>query len=300
MRKKMENTNWHYKNIEFAVEQTVFMSELLMSQYPEICNNLIRIFEKHHINYSFIKETKDIWCRDYMPVQIESGKFIQFRYDPSYLKGKKEWEDSRSDVEDIRAKNDWLKKLDVTSSNINLDGGNVLICEDRAILSDRIFSENPNYDKDTLIEELSTLLECKDIIIIPALKSKDEDFTGHVDGMVRFVNRNTILGNERRTNEYKYMREGLQNAIDKYNLTYIDMPFFEDKDPKHPDSAIGIYVNYLEVNNLIVLPIFNREEDEHAIEILQKAFPSKQIEIIDYNDIAKEGGLLNCTTWVVK
>ena len=271
-----------------------------MSQYPEICNNLIRIFEKHHINYSFIKETKDIWCRDYMPVQIESGKFIQFRYDPSYLMGKKEWEDSRSDVEDIHAKNDWLKKLDVTSSNINLDGGNVLICEDRAILSDRIFSENPNYDKDTLIEELSTLLECKDIIIIPALKSKDEDFTGHVDGMVRFVNRNTILGNERRTNEYKYMREGLQNAIDKYNLTYIDMPFFEDKDQKHPDSAIGIYVNYLEVNNLIVLPIFNREEDEHAIEILQKAFPSKQIEIIDYNDIAKEGGLLNCTTWVVK
>ena len=84
----MENTNWHYKNIEFAVEQTVFMSELLMSQYPEICNNLIRIFKKHHINYSFIKETKDIWCRDYMPVQIESEKFIQFRYDPSYLKGK--------------------------------------------------------------------------------------------------------------------------------------------------------------------------------------------------------------------
>lgn len=295
----MENTNWHYKNIEFAVEQTVFMSELLMSQYPEICNNLIRIFEKHHINYSFIKETKDIWCRDYMPVQIESGKFIQFRYDPSYLKGKKEWENSRSDVEDIRAKNDWLKKLDVTSSNINLDGGNVLICEDRAILSDRIFSENPNYDKDTLIEELSTLLECKDIIIIPALKSKDEDFTGHVDGMVRFVNRNTILGNERRTNEYKYMREGLQKAIDKYKLTYIDIPYFEDKDPKHPDSAIGIYVNYLEVNNLIVLPIFNREEDEQAIEILQKSFPTKQIETIDYNDIAKEGGLLNCTTWVI-
>ena len=234
-----------------------------------------------------------------MPVQIESGKFIQFRYDPSYLKGKKEWEDSRSDVEDIRAKNDWLKKLDVTSSNINLDGGNVLICEDRAILSDRIFSENPNYDKDTLIEELSTLLECKDIIIIPALKSKDEDFTGHVDGMVRFVNRNTILGNERRTNEYKYMREGLQKAIDKYKLTYIDIPYFEDKDPKHPDSAIGIYVNYLEVNNLIVLPIFNREEDEQAIEILQKSFPTKQIETIDYNDIAKEGGLLNCTTWVI-
>ena len=58
--------------------QTVFMSELLMSNYFETCNNLIKILEKHHVNYSFIKGTKDIWCRVYMPVQTESGKLIQF------------------------------------------------------------------------------------------------------------------------------------------------------------------------------------------------------------------------------
>ncbi len=69
--------------------QTVYMSELLMSRYPETCKNLIKILEKHHINYFFIKGTKDIWCRDYMPVQTESGKLIQFTYNPSYLKGKR-------------------------------------------------------------------------------------------------------------------------------------------------------------------------------------------------------------------
>lgn len=273
-------------------EQTVYLSELLMDKYPETCKNLIAILEKHHVKYSFIKGTKDIWCRDYMPVQTESGKFIQFRYDPSYLKGKKEWEDSRSDVKKICQ----LNNINATFSDINLDGGNVLICDGRAILSDRIFSENPDYEKDSLINELSKLLECE-IIIIPAQKG---DYTGHADGMVRFVDRNTILGNKL-ADEYKYWQKGMQKVIDTYNLTYIDVPFITDiKDPKHPGSAIGIYVNYLEVNDLIVMPIFNRDEDRQVLEILQRTFPNKIIETIDYNDVAKEGGLLNCTTWVVR
>ena len=273
-------------------EQTVYLSELLMDKYPETCKNLIAILEKHHVKYSFIKGTKDIWCRDYMPVQTESGKFIQFRYEPSYLKGKKEWEDSRSDVKEVCR----LNNIDATFSDINLDGGNVLICDGRAILSDRIFSENPDYEKDSLINELSKLLECE-IIIIPAQKG---DYTGHADGMVRFVDRNTILGNKL-ADEYKYWQKGMQKVIDTYNLTYIDVPFITDiKDPKHPDSAIGIYVNFLEVNDLIVMPIFNRDEDRQVLEILQRTFPNKIIETIDYNDVAKEGGLLNCTTWVVR
>lgn len=272
--------------------QTVYMSELMMGKYPETCKNLIKILEKHHVNYSFIKGTKDIWCRDYMPVQTESGKLIQFKYDPSYLKGKKEWEESRSDVKEICKKNN----IDAIFSDINLDGGNVLICDGRAIISDRIFTENPTKDKDSLVNELSKLLECE-IIIIPA---ENDDYTGHADGMVRFVNRNTILGN-RMADEYKYWQKGMQKVLETYNLTYIDVPFLTDiKDSQHPESAIGIYVNYLEVNDLIVMPVFNREEDKQAVEAIQKAFPSKQIETINYNDIAQEGGLLNCTTWVVK
>ena len=266
--------------------QTVYMSELLMGNYPDTCKNLIGILEKHKVNYSFIKGTKDIWCRDDMPVQTESGKLIQFKYDPSYLKGKKEWEESRSDVKEICR----LNNIDAKFSDINLDGGNVLICDGRAIISDRIFSENSNKERVFLINKLSTLLECE-IIIIPSL---NDDYTGHADGMVRFVNRNTIIGN-RLADEYKYWQKGMQEVLDKYNLNYIDLPFLTGM-----KGAMGIYVNYLEVNDLIVAPIFDREEDAQAVRIIKNAFPNKQIETINYNDVAKEGGLLNCTTWVVK
>jgi agmatine/peptidylarginine deiminase len=124
--------------------------------------------------------------------------------------------------------------------------------------------------------------------------------TGHADGMVRFVNKNTILGNDL-AKEYKYWREGMQRVIEKFGLRYIDVPFITDiKDPKYPLSAIGIYVNYLELNNLIVLPVFGREEDKQALEIIQKAFPDKIVETINYDKVAQEGGLLNCTTWGVR
>ena len=279
---------------KFSVEsgvQVVYMSELLKTNYPETCSRLIKILEKHDVKYAFLKGTKDIWCRDYMPIQTESGKFIQFKYDPSYLKGNKEWEESRSDVKEVCQ----LNNIDAQFSDINLDGGNVLICDGRAILSNRIFSENPNWDKEKLVSELSKLLECE-IIIIPA---ENDDMTGHADGMVRFVNRNTILGNKL-ADEYKYWREGMEKVIEQYGLKYIDVPFFSPKDPKHPHSAIGIYVNYLEVNNLIVLPVFGRDEDKQAVDVLRQAFPDRVIETIDYNDVAWEGGLLNCTTWVVR
>lgn len=292
----MQETNMNVtkKSNTNKKEQTVYLSEKLKIKYPNACERLIAILKKHNVKYSFLKGTNDVWCRDYMPIQTESGKLIQFKYNPSYLKGKKEWEDSRSDVEEVCR----LNNIVAQPSNIILDGGNVLICDGRAIISDRIFDDNPTKSKQELIDELGKLLECE-IIIIKALNSKEEDFTGHADGMVRFVNKNTILGN-RLADDYKYIQDDRREIIKKYNLKYIDVPFFATKDRNHPDSAIGIYVNYLEVNNLIVVPIFGRDEDKQAIDIIQKTFPDKIVETIDYNEVALEGGLLNCTTWVIQ
>ena len=278
------------KAVQYSTEQIVYLSALLKTKYPDTCERLIRILDKHHVKYGFLEGTKDIWCRDYMPIQNKSGKFIQFKYEPSYLKNDNGWDESRSDVEKVCK----LNNIDVESSDINLDGGNVLLCNGRAIISDRVFSENQDWNREKLVSELSRLLECE-IIIIP---SENDDMTGHADGMVRFVNRNTILGNKL-ADEYKYWRDGMQKVIEQYGLKYIDVPFFLPKDPKHPLSAIGVYVNYLEVNNLIILPVFGRDEDEQVISIIKSVFPDRIIETIDYNDVAKEGGLLNCTTWVI-
>lgn len=275
-------------------DQTVFMSELLKRDYPDTCGRLVEILQRHQVNFKFLKGTEDIWCRDYMPVQNRYGKLIQFRYEPSYLTEKEEWKKSISDVEKVCQ----LNNLNPEPSKINLDGGNVLICDDRAIISKRIYEENPGLTKEYIDSELERLLECE-VIMIPAY-AKKYDMTGHADGMVRFVDRNTIIGNKLE-NEFANWRKEMQEVIAKYNLRYIDVPLLTDmKDRKHPLSAQGVYVNFLEVNNLIVLPVFGRPEDDEVIKIMKKTFPDRVIEPIDYNDVALEGGLVNCTTWVMR
>ena len=74
--------------IENKNTNIVYLSDLLQTdeRFEKTCNRLKQIFEKRNIKYKFLKSTKDIWCRDYMPVQVENDKFIQFRYEPSYLK----------------------------------------------------------------------------------------------------------------------------------------------------------------------------------------------------------------------
>ncbi len=282
-------------NVKPKGNEIVYLSELLEKRFPESFNRLTSILKKHGVEYRLLKGTKDIWCRDYMPIQTESGKLIQFRYEPSYLKGNKEWEDSRSDVREVCR----LNGFEPVFSNINLDGGNVLLCSGRAIVTDRIFTENPEYtDKDQLVKDLSELLEAE-VIIIPAQNS---DMTGHADGMVRFIDHDTILGNNR-SDEYKYWANGIEKVLKDYNLKYVDVPFFYGyKDSRHPDHAIGVYVNYLEVSNLIVLPVFEVEgnKDAEAISALKQIFPNKIIEVINFNDVALEGGVLNCSTWTYK
>ncbi|WP_299761528.1 agmatine deiminase family protein [uncultured Pontibacter sp.] len=272
---------------------TVYLSELLHTDSRFTCcfDQLTAILEKHGIPYKLIGETRDIWCRDYMPVQIGEGEFVQFRYEPSYLK------------DDLQLQSDpkivcQANNLTPHFTNINLDGGNLVNWSDRAIISDRVFEENPEFtNKAKLISEIENLLGVE-LIVIPQIKS---DMTGHADGLVRFVDRCTVLGNHREQ-EYKYWKDGINKVLKEWQIEYIDIPFFEYKDRKYKDNAIGCYVNFLEVKDLILLPIFeiNENRDNEVLSLLKQIYPDRVIETINFNEVGLSGGLLNCTTWTIK
>lgn len=146
----------------------------------------------------------------------------------------------------------------------------------------------------------------KEIIVVKAY-SKSEDMTGHIDGMMRFVNENTLIGNSLEGN-YQYIKDDVQRLKRDYGLDYIELPYFEDlynNDMNVPVakriSARGIYVNYLEIGQIILFPIFQmdgfKQHDENALKIISETFPNKRIIPININDITKEGGLMNCISW---
>lgn len=65
-------------------------------------------------------------------------------------------------------------------------------------------------------------------------------------------------------------------------------------------QANGVYINFLQMKGKIFFPVFGLKEDEEAIKLISSYFPKSKIYPIDSNEIAKDGGVLNCISWNIK
>lgn len=252
------------------------------STYKPAADRLFAALDLYRIEYTFINQTKDIWLRDFMPVKSKNGTYISFRYEPSYLKA---YPHLQTDYfRDIAPQ----FPFPVTYSAINLDGGNVVFSPSkaRAILSDRIFAENPSCAKAALVRELERLLEAQ-VILIPSLKS---DMTGHADGMVRFVDENTVIGN--RVPAKNGLEQRIRAVLSEHGIDTVDFPYYSSS----KGSAAGCYLNFLETASHILLPAFGHPMDREAIREAGCLFP-KAIVPVDIHEIAEGGGALNCISW---
>lgn len=263
----------------------LYFSSLLKtnSKYSLSAENLFSALSDCNEKFTLFDGARDIWARDYMPIKTKSGKYISFRYEPSYLANDLQLRTNfKTDIAPS------LKVDNLVYTDINLDGGNVVFSpsKEKVIISDRVFSENHGISEAELTSKLEKLLEAS-VLIIPSLKS---DMTGHADGMVRFVDENTVVTNAP-LSPYGFETK-VKKSLQNYGFNVIDFPYFYSKG----DSAVGCYLNYLETEKSIFLPVFGVDMDSEAVETATNIF-NKTIIPVNINEIAKDGGVLNCISW---
>lgn len=274
-------------NVSDSETNVLYLSGLLKSKYPSFADSFIKVLTKEKIDFTFMPDTKDVWAVDYMPIQLAKDKFLQFNYMPDYLRDTKKWTATITDGKHVCD----LLNIPSEKSEIIIDGGNVVRCKSKTIMTSKVFIENPKYNPNELITELERLLNTS-IIIIP---TDPHDWIGHADGVVRFLNEDTVLINAPTVNTKKYHVETLM-SLRNAGLNTIEIPFAEPKG----DDAIGLYINYLQMNNHLFVPVFDLEEDEIAIKVFKKLFPNHKVIPILSNELAKDGGVLNCISWNIK
>ncbi len=267
----------------------LYLADCLPIKQPVFYNRLTGVLKSCNIDFKLLPGTIDIWAVDFMPVQVERNRFIRFTYNPDYLQSKK-WKKTISDTDSI------CKALDIdfTKSTILVDGGNVVRSNNKVIMCDKVFKENPALSEKMLLKELVNILEIDQLIILPT-HPKDE--FGHSDGMLRFLDDNAVLINDysKETPEFQMrFRMALHNA----RLDWVELPY-NPYNNKRDIQAQGIYINYLQMNNLILLPAFGQNEDSLAEKRIQECFSGLGLNIrtIDCCEIAEQGGLLNCISW---
>lgn len=268
----------------------LYLADCLPTKYPHFYRGLIKSLQENSIKYSLLPHTKDVWAVDYMPIQVNDKKYVQFIYNPDYLRAKK-YRNAISNVDNVCSS----INIKTQHSKLIIDGGNIIKTKSRVIMCDKIFRENPHKDEIQLLKELQALFEVDKIIIIP---TQPNDNFGHADSIVRFLDDDTVLINDFSKEEKKFQLQ-LNIALNNAGLNCITAPYNPYRNYNY-DDAKGVYINYLQMKDVIFLPIFGMRNDDDAIIKFERIFTKNKIVPVECASLAKDGGALNCISWNIK
>lgn len=265
----------------------LFLADCLATKQPKFFLRFEKVLKDCGIVFQFIPNTKDIWAVDFMPIQISKDKFVQFIYNPDYLQD----EEDQKTISDVDGISETLN-LTTIKSKLIVDGGNVIRASDKVIMCDKVFEENKHIPEKDIIKELRDLFLVDKLFFVPW---DENDFTGHADGMVRFIDNDTVLINDYSNEEPEYQR-CFRMSLHNAGFDWVEMPYNPPNDPTYV-SAKGTYLNFLQMKQAIIMPTFKSKDDDKAYKVLEQVFKGETIMTIDSNELAKEGGILNCITW---
>ncbi len=291
---------------------TVYFSSLLPKKCPILNAHITEALQKRGIPFSYLHGTKDIWCRDCMPIQIDEKFYVFFKYTPNYLQDKigrslqsdSEYVFENNDLERLlpmsfekKFKFDGLRPIPYIEPvchcirmELVLDGGNVVKCGDKIVMTDKVFIENEDKSPEGVQWLLEEAFRYK-IIFLPW--DRNEKY-GHSDGIIHYLGDNRVLmtnySDFDKTFAKNYLRV-LEKHFDVVTLTY---------NVKRKHERSWAYINFLQVGNLILVPQLGIPEDEQALEQISKALPDCEVVGIPALEAVRRGGALNCISWNIK
>lgn len=179
-------------------------------------------------------------------------------------------------------------ELECVSTDIVLDGGNVVKCGDKVIMTDKIIDENPMRFYRDILWELENHFRAQ-IVLIPRDRY---DRYGNADGMVRWIEGNRVLMNNYADFDPKLGKE-VKAALFEH-FTVEELRYGTNKHLKENWA----YINFLQVDGEIFVPGLGIEEDQMAIEQIQKFYSDYKVRLVPHClSIIKDGGALNCVSW---
>jgi len=231
----------------------------------------------------------DIWVRDIGTVFPKDP--INFVYRPDYLEKAVSHEIDTTFHQFANQAG-----LKFRQSKIVLDGGNFVDNGlNRAVLTERIFSDNPSFQKEELIKAIKYETGLSEIAVISVEKG---DTTGHSDGMVMWVSESKLLVNKFDEPFRSKVLSALKLSLPGVDIIevprYLSSVMFDGF-----PSAAGIYVNSIVTGKYIYMPTFGKPEDTEMLELIQ-SHTSKKVIPVYAEKVADLGGSVRCLSFQLK
>jgi agmatine deiminase len=253
----------------------------------------------------FFHPTNDAWCRDHGPAFLinpsaqQKKVIVDWNYNAW---GNKYPPYDLDDVVPTLIGKEY--NVPVFYPGIIMEGGSVEFNGEGTVLTSACCllnpNRNPHLDQRRVEEYLLHYYGAQHVLWVPeGIVGDDTD--GHIDDTVRFVNSDTVLTvvEENKDDEnYQLLQINLK-ALAKMrlangkqlNIVELPMPkpvIYEDQ--RLPASYANFYIS----NGSVIVPTFQCDNDDLALQIIQDCFPGRKVTAIDSTDIIWGLGSFHC------
>ena len=253
--------------------------------------------------------SNDTWARDHGFITLvdDEGhtRLLDFKFNGWGEKFAAELDNAinRRIYDEGKVKGEYVDCLDfvLEGGSIESDGKGTIFTTTGCLLAPH---RNQPMTKAQIEERLKQELHAERILWIDHGNLVGDDTDGHIDTLVRICPDDTLLymgagePYDEQYEELRLMEEQLKTfrTLDgkPYRLMRLPMPraiIFEG------ERLPATYANFLILNQQVLYPTYNQPvNDKRTKEILQTAFPNKEIIGIDCRALIKQHGSLHCVT----
>lgn len=240
-------------------------------------------------------QTNDTWIRDFGAIDFFKDSQLN-----SYNFTFNAWGDKfNSSLDNDFNKNFSLKNL--IDIDFILEGGSIESNGEGVLLttSKCIFNKNRNstYTQKEIINKIKKLFGLKEVIVLNHGALEGDDTDSHIDTLARFIDKDTIAyakcydKNDTHFDELNLMEKELEQT--SFKLVPLPIPnpkFFNQK------RLPATYLNFIFINNALIVPIYNDANDDLAISILKQHIKNRVIKTVEASILIREHGSLHCSS----
>lgn len=287
-----------------------FEPVMIVTPSADIVRPYIEDLDQDRIHFCEVPGTNDTWARDHGGIGVMfKGEPAVFNFTFNGWGMKYPANYDNQIVFEMEKDGAFTPDIEVRYFSLVLEGGSIESDGCGTVLTTArcLFSKNRNerLSKATFMAAIEALLGADRLLILKHGYLEGDDTDGHVDTLARFCDPETIAyvqctdPDDSHFDELLAMERellALRTAEGKpYRLISLPMaePVFDEDGYQLPAT----YANFLILNGAVLVPAYGNDElDEQAREVLQTAFPDREIISVDCLPLIQQGGAIHCAT----
>ena len=283
-----------------------FEPVMIVTPSADIVRPYIEDLDQDHIHICEVRGTNDTWARDHGGISVMfNGEPAVFNFTFNGWGMKYPANYDNQIVFEMEKDGAFTPDIKVRYFSLVLeesDGCGTVLTTARCLFSK---NRNERLSKATFMAAIEALLGADRLLVLENGYLEGDDTDGHVDTLARFCDPETIAyvqctdPDDSHFDELLAMERellALRTAEGKpYRLISLPMaePVFDEDGYQLPAT----YANFLILNGAVLVPAYGNDElDEQAREVLQTAFPDREIISVDCLPLIQQGGAIHCAT----